>query len=141
MSKKKSWLEKKVIEKEGLEIGHLRGNLTSGHNTCVLESQKNIFSFWAEQANSKYFLLSKLYFWLKTRLTPFKGSKQQLKTRLTALKSSKQQFIRLFQLDIPERLTHLIAKLVFPLQWTAVLKENDTKAGHLQQYNRTKIYI
>ena len=25
---------KKVLEREGLEIGHLRGNLTSGHNTC-----------------------------------------------------------------------------------------------------------
>ena len=32
---------KKVLEREGQEIGHLRGNLTSGHNTCG-QSLKNI---------------------------------------------------------------------------------------------------
>ena len=34
---KKVLTGKKVLEKEGLEIGHLRGNLASGHITCVYD--------------------------------------------------------------------------------------------------------
>ena len=41
-------LWKKVLEREGLEIGHLRGNLTSGHNTCVVEVQGGFFD-WSPQ--------------------------------------------------------------------------------------------
>ena len=41
--KKSPSQEKKVLEREGLEIGYLRGNLTSGHNTC------DISHFWLGQ--------------------------------------------------------------------------------------------
>ena len=81
-----------------------------------------MFSFWAEQANRKYILLFKLYFWLKARRIP--------------LKSSKQQFIRLFQLYIPKQLTHSTSRLVFPLcpnfpECSPILDRQDCKKSQL----------
>ena len=67
-------------------------------------------------------MLFKLYYWLATRPTFFKSSKQQSNTRPTPLKSSKQQFICLFQLYIP---LQIMAGLLFSLAPTA--RENRPK--------------
>ena len=53
--KKSPWQEKKVLEREGLEIGHLRGNLTSSHNTCEEAFKQFMTNTLGKPSNENFF--------------------------------------------------------------------------------------